>query len=141
MSDAITLPALLRRESRSLLQYVRESFPWSQVKDRDTSARVLSAGVTEGGILMQLGRLLQKRRIVMPALGAYPSSFTSVNYVALSYLIPRLVAAQRLLLADLERDLHNVQDDEIRALLDAFRELKRRHLAELESLVGAGKAA
>jgi hypothetical protein len=141
MSDLLVLPELLRRESRSLLQYVREAFPWAAVKDIAARTKVLSAGEAENEMLAQLGRLMQKRHIPLPALGAYPTSFTSMNYVSLSYLIPRLAAAERQTLADLERDLPKVQDEQIRGRLEALRELKRRHLANLESLVGTGKAA
>jgi hypothetical protein len=105
MTDQELLPMLVRRESRSLLQYVRESYPWSQTKDHDARDKVLAAAETEGQLLAQLGRLLQKRHIPMPGLGAFPTSFTNMNYVSLSFLMPRLVAAQRQSLHDLENDL------------------------------------
>jgi hypothetical protein len=141
MSDEVVLPNLVRRESRSLLQYIRESYPWSQTKDAQTRAKVIAAAESEGEMLSQLGRLLQKRHIPMPGLGAYPTSFTSMNYVSLSFLIPRLIAAQRQSLADLENDARQVQDEPFRELLRAFHELKRRHLAELETLITPSKAA
>ena len=141
MSDPILLPNLVRRESRSLLQYVRESFPWSRTKDQAVREKVVAAAETEGELLAELGRLLQKRHIPMPGLGAYPTSFTNMNYVSLTYLIPRLVAAERQSIADLEHDLPRVEDQQIQDVLSAFRELKRRHLADLESLVSPSKAA
>lgn len=141
MSEQELLPSFVRRESRSLLQYVRESFPWSRTKDHETRERIMAAAEAEGELIAQLGQMLQKRHIPMPGLGAYPTSFTSLNYVSLSYLTPRLIAAQRQALADLENDLPKVHDESIRELLNRFREMKLRHLAEFESLIGERKAA
>ena len=141
MSDQVLLPELLRRESRSLLQYVREAYPWSSVKDLAGQRNLLSGCEAENELLAQLGRLMQKQHLPMPALGAFPTSFTSMNYVSMSFLVPRLIAAERQSLADLERDLPKVKDEQIRVVSDVLRELKRRHLADMESLAGTATAA
>ena len=128
------LPELVRRESRSFLQYVRESFPWADGKGAGLRDKLLAMSAAEGEHIAKIGRLLAKRHIPMPGLGAYPTSFTNYNFLDAVSLVPKLLAAERQTLADLERDLFHVSDDEIRGALDALRELKRKHLAEFESL-------
>src|SRR5262249_6113091 len=65
MTDQI-LPELLRRESRSFLQYVHESYPWakgqSEVALRDTILRMADA---EAAQTAKLGRMLQRRHIAV----------------------------------------------------------------------------
>ena len=134
MTDETVLPELVRRESRSFLQYVRESFPWAAGKDEPVRAALLRMAEAEGAYAGKIGRLMQKRHIPMPGLGAYPSSFTNSNFLAVRSLVPKLLAGERQSLTDLERDLFRVTDGEARTVLDSFRELKRQHLSELEAL-------
>ena len=134
MSDQQVVGEVLRRESRTLLQYVRESFPWAKGKDAAVLANVLHSADVEGELLHRLSRLMQKQHLSLPAIGSFPSAFTNSNFVAISFLMPRLIATQRQTLADLERDLPKVHDPDLRVLLDALREAKLAHLSELESL-------
>ena len=141
MTDGMLLPEVLRRECRSYLQYIRESFPWAKGKDEHLRTKVLSLAESENQALGDLARALQKRHITLPYLGAFSPSFTSSNFLAVSYVVPRLAASQHQAIAELERDLPHVQDAGLRAQFEAYRDLKRAHLAELENLAGAAKAA
>ncbi len=71
MTDEVLLPELVRRESRSFLQYVRESYPWakgpSETMLRESILRMADAEAEHSA---RLGRLLQKRHIPLPGLGA-----------------------------------------------------------------------
>jgi hypothetical protein len=134
MSDATLLPDILRRESRCFLQYVHEAFPWAHGKGEPARATMLAAAAAEGAALAQLAKMLQRRHIMVPFFGAYPSAFTSYNYLSASSLLPKLIADQKRGLADLERDLPTVVDAEIREHLETYRDLKRKHIQELESL-------
>ena len=141
MTDGMLLPEVLRRECRSYLQYIRESFPWAKGKDEALRTKVISLAEAENQALGNLARALQKRRITLPYLGAFSPSFTTSNFLAVSYVVPRLAAAQREAVAELERDLPHIQDAEMRAQFEAYRDRKRAHLVELENLAGAAKAA
>ena len=141
MADATLLPELLRRESRSYLHYIRESFPYAKGADKPLHSQLMALAQADDAELARLGRLLQKHRIALPFLGAFPVAFTSSNFVSISFVIPRVIADQKLLLAELERDIPKIGDPELRAHLEAYRELKRRILDELESLRAPQKAA
>jgi hypothetical protein len=141
MGDATLLPELLRHESRSYLQYIRESFPWAKGKDEELRAQVLALAEAERQGIAGLACEMQKRRITLPYLGAFPTSFTTSNFISLSFLLPRLVAEQRKAVAEVERDLAKVADAELRARLESYRDLKRKHVQELESLAGQPQAA
>jgi hypothetical protein len=134
MSDEILLPDLLRRESRCFLQYVNEAFPWAHGKSEASRTTILHAATAEGAALAHLAQLLQRRHIAVPFFGAFPSAFTHYNYLTISSLIPKLIADQKRGLADLERDLPAVVEPEIRKHLELYRELKRKHIHELESI-------
>lgn len=141
MNDGILLPELLRRECRSYLQYIRESYPWARGKDEALRAKVLALAEAENQALATLARAVQKRHITLPYLGAFSPSYTNSNFLAVSYLVPRLAAAQREAIADLERDIPFIHDADFRTQFEAYKELKRAHLQELESLAGTAKAA
>ena len=84
--------------------------------------------------MAELGRYLVRRRITPPALGAYPINFTSYNFVALDFLLPRLLEHQRADITALERDRVALGDPEARAQVQALLEVKRRNLGTLEAL-------
>jgi len=142
MSDATVLPELIRRESRTFLQYVRESYPWAHAgKDEQLRARLLGMSEEENAEIMRLGRLLQRRRITPPYLGAFPTSFTDFNFLAISFLIPKLAASQRRDIEELERDLSVVADGDMHKEIAGYVALKRKHLHELEALGNPAQAA
>jgi hypothetical protein len=137
MTDRLILPDLLRREARSFLQYVHESYPWAKGDSEKLRVAILQIAEAEAAHNAKLGRLMQKRHLPWPGLGAYPTSFTNSNFLDAAALVPKLLAAERQSLADLERDLLQVSDEETRAALQAYRDLKRQHVEQFESLAGA----
>jgi hypothetical protein len=128
------LQECVRREGRSLLQYVREVPVWVAAADRATLAKLRALALAEQQVTDELGRYLQKKQVGLPSLGPYPSSFMTVNDAALHHLLPRLLREQRAALAALEADADRVDDVEARAYLERLLGLKQRHLAELEKL-------
>lgn len=141
MSDAAALSEILRRESRSYLQYVRESSPWAKGKDEAVRESVLTMAMNENAALQDLGRTMQKHHIALPALGGFPASFTTSNFIDVGFLIPKLIAAQKQAIAALEVNLAAVQDADFRNRLQTFHELKSKHLQELEAQRAAPQAA
>jgi len=137
MNHAPTAPLLhelVRRESRSLLQYVREIPVWVSPADRPTLQKLRGLAAAELDAVDAVGRHLQKRRIGLATLGPFPPEFTDCNDAALHHLLPRLVREQKEAAADVEAALTMLGGDAARPLVERLAHLKRRHLPELESL-------
>src|SRR5262245_66178841 len=81
-----------------------------------------------------LSRFLQKNRLTPPYLGAYPSYFTSYNYLALERVVALLVEHQKSDIAALEDDLAGIHDAECRKQVQQLVETKKSHLKQLDSL-------
>jgi hypothetical protein len=128
------LHACVRRESRSLFQYVREVPLWVGPVDRPALARLKNLATAEQTATDNLGRYLQRRQAGLGHLGAFPSGFTTVNDAALHYLMPQLIAEQRTAATALEADLAQVTDADARTHVAELLRLKRQHLPELEAL-------
>jgi hypothetical protein len=128
------LQECVRRESRSLLQYTREVPLWASPADRPVLAKLKALATAEQAATDAVGRFLQKKKVGLPSLGPYPSTYTSLNDAALHHLLPILVNEYRGAVGALEADLARVTDPEARAHLAVLLGLKRQHLPELESL-------
>jgi hypothetical protein len=131
------LQELLRRRSRSFLQYVSDAFPWITAEEKPALAQLETLIEEERRATAALAKFLTRQRIPVPYMGSYPVAFTALNFVSLDHLLPILVDTERRAIADLEADLASFTDpecqNEVRTLLD----LKRRHLKVLESLAAA----
>ena len=139
--DQALLQEVLRRECRSELMYVGEAYPWTSARGSAARAAIQALVREEADALTALGRWLTRQRVELPYLGAFPTGFTTINFLALDYLLPRLRDHQREAVARLARDAHAVSDVEARARLESLLGLKRRHLATLESLAPTGQPA
>jgi hypothetical protein len=140
MIDAPTAALLLdvlRRESRSLLQYVSETFPWPTPEGREALTRLEGLIAEERRGLAALGRFLVRHRVIPPPLGPYPQEYTTINFVSFDHLLPLLVEDQRQAIAHLERDRAAVTDAEARSQVEQILSLKRQHLQALEALAAA----
>jgi len=137
MNDAMTAPLLqelLRRESRSLLQYVREVPVWVGPADRPALQKLRGLAAAELEAIDALGRHLQKRRLGLATLGPFPPEFTDVNDAALHHLLPKLVREQKEATADVEAALTKLGENPARHLVERLLHMKRQHLPELEGL-------
>jgi hypothetical protein len=140
MIDPLTqavLQALLRRESRSLLQYTADSFPWATGEEAGALAQLRQIIDEERAGLAQVGRFLTRHHAALPYLGAYSTEFTTSNFVALDHLLPRLAAEERRAVMALEQDRTALSDSEGRTLVEGFLDQKRQHLKTLESLAAS----
>lgn len=133
-SDARLLQEMVHRESRSILQYVEDSFPWTNAAGEPILAQLRQMIVEEQRSTAGLMQFLFRRRIPPPFLGSYPEPFTALNYVSLDYLLPRLVEHQQKGIADLERDRLRLTDPEAAAEVEKILATKRRHLQALKIL-------
>lgn len=128
------LRTVTERESRSLLQYVADAFPWTTTRGQGSAQALFDIVKEDLASLNSLVRFLGRNKIKLPQMGAYPSAFTSMNFISLSRLRTLLLEAQQRAIADLERDLATSDDDSVRTLFQALLDLKRRHLHRLETL-------
>jgi hypothetical protein len=128
------LQDIIRREGRSLLQYAIDSFPWADAATADVNARLREMAAVESEALAGLGKLLLRHRLTPPWLGAYPTPFTSFNFLAIERLLPLLIEDQRARVAVVEADLKQITNSETRAAVQRLLEVMRRHLAEMEAL-------
>jgi hypothetical protein len=131
---------LFRRESRSLLQYLSESFPWTAPEYQDAVSQLGRLAEEERTGIARIARFLQRRHVPLPYLGAFPEEFTSINFIGLDYALARLVKRQRRAIAEWEADLRRLTEPEARALVEELLAEKQRHLKELEALAGAQPA-
>src|SRR5258707_7721466 len=131
------LQQLVRRQGRSLLQYLSDAFPWTDSDGAAELAQFYQLAQEERDSTAKLMHFLTRKRVGVPNMGASPSTFTNINFIALDHLIPLLVDAERKALAALEHDLANTSDAEARSAVQAVLETKQRHLDALEELKAA----
>ena len=133
------LQRVLRRESLALLQYAREAFPWTRIGEDKALAELRDVIDEDRQALADLGRFLTRRRVPLPYIGSYPADFTTVNFISLDYLLPRLLAEQRREVGTLEAEVPAATDPEAREQLVRLLDLKRRHLGVLERLAAENR--
>lgn len=131
------LNELLIELGRSLLQYVGESWPWTPGDDEEEKAVIDRLVAEQQDSVAHIAALLDDRgRLIDP--GAYPTEYTSLHYVALDYLLGRLVAHQQEIVRDAQSALQDAHgDDEVEMLLTGVAAQAERHLEELRALVAA----
>jgi hypothetical protein len=134
---AAILQDIIRRESRSLVQYVRDAFPWTTPEEQQALAQFQAMVEEEQKCLADLSQFLTRRKQQLPYLGLYPNWFTTINYVSLEHLLPLLVNHARQNLTQLERDLAGLTDADAIEKVRQFVDVKRRHLQALEALAAA----
>jgi hypothetical protein len=138
----VVLQGWVRRLGRSLLQYVHESFPFTTAKDA-AALPVLARQVKEDqDAAARTIRFLQQQHRRPPAMGAYPMSFTTINFASLSYLLPYLVNEDERAVADLEQTLQSlssVDHADASGLLRGILDMKRRHVDELKMKLVPGE--
>lgn len=138
MIDSTTqsrLQEMFRRENRSFLQYVNQMSPWSSPGDRALVAKVRQLAAEENDALQELAEWMDSKRISLPYLGSFPTTFTHYNFVAIRSLFKPLVAEQRKELADLEADAKALTDEAARKTVETLVELNRKHLRDFEQMM------
>ncbi len=144
MIDAPTrtlLQTIFRRENRSLLQYLAESFPWTPPDLQGAVAQMQKLAAEEREGAARLADFLHRHHVALPYLGAFPEPFTALGFIALDYAVPRLVRAEQDAVAELQRDLLVIKDAEARTLIQELIAEKERHVKDLENLAAELPAA
>jgi hypothetical protein len=131
------LQEVLRRESRSFLQYVSDSFPWTNPEENDALAQVRTLIDEERIAIALFAKYLVRQHIPLPYLEPYPVAFTTLNFVTLDHLLPLLVDWERQSILDLEHDSDSFTDAACRREMEKLLTLKQQHLKTLEALTTA----
>ena len=135
------LGRLIWMGSSSLLQYASESFPWSADPVQAALDRLRKIAAEERDEVIGLTRWIQKQHLHVPPLGAYPSHFTTINFCALDYLLPKLVTEHEKEIAEITTRLAACDDEAIRKLAQRYLDMKRDHLRALKDLTPERPAA
>jgi hypothetical protein len=101
---------------KSLLQFVNEVSPWSPAgatTARETVSRLVN---TQKECVDRLSELLVARRCRVE-FGVYPAEFTDLHFLSLKALLPRIIASQDVLVAELDEAAHTCVDDPEAALI------------------------
>ena len=131
------LQEIFRRHSRSLLQYVHESYPWTNPERQALLDQLLGLIEEERQGTAALAQFLTRNHLSRPFPGPYPMDFTNVNYVALDYLLPLLRQEQQRAIAWLQEQMVHLKHPEARALVQENLRTKERHLKILEGILSA----
>jgi hypothetical protein len=137
MSNAATCSALnqlLIDLGRSLLQYVGECWPWAGAKTQEAQRQIDELVQIQKRQVGELAELLDEAEWTIDK-GTYPTEYTDLHYVALSYLLDQLIQNQRELVDEAKRTLAACQGDpEARALVSEVQTTQQKILKDLEIL-------
>lgn len=135
MIDAATTAAAwdaIRRETRSLLQYLEDAFPYTAPEEQGVWNQLHRLVAEQRDAIMALIQLLARHHVAPPYVGSFPEPFTALNFVSLDFLLPRLVEDTEKSLAVLTADLGRLTAPP--PALENLLALKRRHLDALKGL-------
>jgi hypothetical protein len=128
------LQDVVRREGRSVLVYVGDSFPWATAREGPALDRLRGLIRAESDAINAIAAFLQRNRLPLTFHGSYPASFTAVNFLALKHLLPRLAAYERSSIPTLEADLARLHDPGCRTVVENLLAVKRANLSALEQM-------
>jgi hypothetical protein len=126
------LAQLVALGTSSLLQYVGQSGMWAAPNSKDARNALLVLAAEERDETTRFMRFLQKKHIRLPPLGAFPSHFTTANFVTVDYLLPKLVHEHVKEIATIERLVNRIEDEQVRTMAQGYLDMKRRHLEALQ---------
>ncbi len=128
------LQEIMRRESLSVLMYVGQAYPWTTARNNAALGELKRIIDEEREAIHALGVFLMRRRASLPWVGSFPTSFTTINFLSLEHILPRLIDYEQKSIPLLEKDLHAIQDADARTKVRALLEVKQQHVRELELL-------
>lgn len=131
------LQTLIRQEGRSMMQYLGESYPWTTPENEGLLTNLRRMIDEENQMTEEIAKFLLRHRGRPPFLGAYPMSFTNINFISLDHLLPRLVSFQKGRLAELDVQVNKLLHEESREQVRKLVEMKKRHLSQLEELTAS----
>ncbi len=104
------LAELLNRMRRSWLQYIGESWPWASSESADRLDAFGGLVRRQQFAVERIASLLADRHAIYTNRN-YPFDGTSLNYVTLDFVKPRLVADEQAIVAELKAAATSLEDD------------------------------
>ena len=127
---------LLIQIGRSLLQYVGECWPWASSHDSETRSTLEQLAAEQQESVAALAELLTACGQYID-FGTYPTSYTSLHYVDVQYLLSQLVKNQEEIVRECDSVSGAVGSDPTAgSLVKEVAVAERRHLDELRKLAG-----
>jgi hypothetical protein len=128
------LQQIAQREIKSLMEYMAGAFPWTTAERTAALDQLQTIVHEERDGLARLTRYLFRHRINPPHPGGYPTDFTTLNFVDLTYLTPLLIQEERKGIAQIASELPSIKEQEARQLVEELLALKKQHLGQLQQL-------
>ncbi len=129
------LNRLLTVELRSLPQYLVSTAFWADHDDEKAVQTVVRIAEDQRTMANRISQLIEKREGAV-VVGEFPMEYTDLHFLALDYLIKRLIAAQRRDIGVIRRSIEQLEDDEeARELAEEILGCEQAHLEALEELV------
>ena len=120
--------------ARSLLQYITDSSPWATERTHEALTDIFAMARQERSEVGSLIRYQLKHHISPGPLESYPAHFTLMNFVTVEYLLPKLADDASAQIAEIEKSLNAVEDEEVRSLIVSYVQMKQHHLQRLQEL-------
>jgi hypothetical protein len=127
------IAALLNALGPSLLQYLDEAGAWTDLEHADAQMTLDRLAASQRTSFNEIASLVTHRH-VLPELETYPSEFGSLHYLALDFLMTRLIANQIGVIAAADAALTACARDAVSRVLTRVREREVGHLATLRQL-------
>lgn len=128
------LNQLLITMGRSLLQYMGDAWPWTSANEQEVREKLDELVVRQRKQIARLSQLLERRDWAID-FGTYPTEYTDLHYVALDFLLARLVDNQKAVVAAIETAQRACgEEGPARDLLEQILADQRESLTELERL-------
>ncbi len=128
---------LLIQIGRSFLQYVGESWPWASTSADETRRTLERLATEQQQSVGALARLLNESGEYID-FGTYPTSYTSLHYVDVDFLLDQLVQNQETIVRACESASGGLNSDPMASSL--VRDIvvaEQRHLDELRKLAAS----
>jgi len=126
---------LLNALGPSLLQYLDEAGAWTDLEHAEAQATLDRLAASQRTSFDEVASLVTHRH-VLPELATYPSEFGSLHYLALDFLMTRLIANQIGVVAAADAALAACGKDVSRPTLERVQEREAGHLTSLRELLG-----
>ncbi len=128
-----SIAALLNALGPSLLQYLDEAGAWTDLEHAQAQTMLDGLAASQRKSFDEIASLVTHRH-VLPELETYPSMFGSLHYLALNFLMTRLIANQIAVIAAADAALTACARDASSRVLERVREREVGHLATLREL-------
>lgn len=135
------LNGMLVSLGRSLLQYTSECWPWVGVTETETQSVIDHLAGLQRQEVAAIAELLDERDWPVD-FGTYPTDYTDLHFVALDFLLTRMIAGEQSLVADLEEAAHtSVDDPQAAQVLHEVLTTERKILERIQAVAAAQKQA